>query len=228
MEYDSQLSISAKPFIYQSDTFAALRALIISRCDINLDMKSSSGVTLIELMIAVALFAIVLTIGIPSFTTVIENNSLATNLNTLIATLNFARSEAVKRGNQISVCKSSDGVNCGGAGTPGYEEGWIVFVNKNKDTTRDVATEELIRVHEELSEGMTLRGNINYKNIISFKPTGEATNIGRFVLCKENNLKKSRVIFIIRTGRVRLASDNDNDNIPEDESGTNITSCTPS
>ncbi|MEN8131094.1 MAG: GspH/FimT family pseudopilin [Pseudomonadota bacterium] len=189
-------------------------------------MKHSTGVTLIELMIAVALFAIVLTLGVPSFQKVIENNSLATRLNILVTTLNYARSEAVKRGKRVSVCKSDDGVDCGAGG---YEDGWIVFVEEvaSGDGTRQVATEELIQIRESLNANMTLRGNNNFINFISFMPTGEANNIGRFVLCKESDLEKSRAIFVIRTGRVRLAKDENNDNIPEDELGNNITSCTP-
>jgi type IV fimbrial biogenesis protein FimT len=189
-------------------------------------MKSTRGVTLIELMVAVALAAILLTVVLPSYKTVIENNSLSTNLNMLVSSLNFARSEGVKRGKRVSLCKSDDGNDCGGAG---YETGWIVFVEEatSRDGVRQVGTEELIRVQDELKVGYTLRGNNNFVNFISFLPSGEATNMGRFVLCKDSDLKKSRVIFIIRTGRARLAPDNDGNLIPEDEEGVNITTCTP-
>jgi type IV fimbrial biogenesis protein FimT len=189
-------------------------------------MKNSYGLSLIELMLGVALLAIVLTLAVPSFTYVIETNTLATKLNTLVTTLNFARSEAVKRSKRVSVCKSDDGVDCGATG---YEDGWIVFVEEptSSDGTRQVGTEELIQVHGEIGGNLTLRANNNFVNHISFMSTGEANNIGRFVLCKENNLKKSRAIFIIRTGRIRLAGDENRDNIPEDEAGINITSCAP-
>jgi type IV fimbrial biogenesis protein FimT len=189
-------------------------------------MKSTCGVTLIELMVAVALAAILLTVALPSYQTVIENNSLSANLNRLVSSLNFARSEGVKRGKRVSLCKSDDGNDCGGAG---YEAGWIVFVEEatSSDGVRQVGTEDLIRVQDGLKAGYTLRGNNNFANFISFLPSGEATNMGRFVLCKDSDLKKSRAIFIIRTGRVRLASDNDGNLIPEDEDGVNITTCTP-
>jgi type IV fimbrial biogenesis protein FimT len=66
-------------------------------------MQSSRGFTLIELMITVAILAILLGIGVPSFVDFIRNNRASTQANELATALNLARSEAVKRGLPVTL-----------------------------------------------------------------------------------------------------------------------------
>ena len=188
-------------------------------------MKTRNGFTLIELMVALAIAAVLMMLAAPSFTNTIERNQLSTKINELVSTLQYARSESVKRGKQITVCESINGTSCGGAA--GYEDGWIIFIDEDADLVFD-AGEELLKVHEDL-EGFTLRGNNSFDDVISYIPTGATTsaNPGHFVLCKNNDTSKSRAMFILTTGRLRLAQDTNYDGIPEDDSGTNITTCTP-
>lgn len=61
------------------------------------------GFTLIELMVVVALVAIVASFAVPSFQTMIANSRLASSTNDLVGVLNFARTEAVKRGRTVMV-----------------------------------------------------------------------------------------------------------------------------
>ena len=168
--------------------------------------------------------------GVPSFNNTIEQNKLSGEINSLISTLQFARSESAKTGKRITVCRSDDGVNCG---ANGYEEGWIVFED---DVTPDGdldAGEQLLKVHEALDANFTLRGNNRFASFISYLPTGGIANVDpnadqdHFVLCKDNDTAKARAIFIISSGRTRVARDNNLDHIPEDDSGNNITTCTP-
>lgn len=87
--------------------------------------KYQLAFTLIELMITVAIAAIVLAIAIPSFNTQILNSRSVALGEELASAINYARSEAVKRGARVSICASGDGVGCNGAWT----NGWIVFVD---------------------------------------------------------------------------------------------------
>ena len=71
-------------------------------------MKVCRGFTLLELMVAIAVLAILVTVGVPSFRDLIQNNRVTTQTNELVSALNFARTEAVKRGRNIEVDVASE------------------------------------------------------------------------------------------------------------------------
>jgi len=75
--------------------------------------RSNSGFTLIELMVVVALMAIIATIAVPSFRGLIESNRLKSTTNEVLGTLNYARSEAVRRGEPVSVRAAAGGLEDG-------------------------------------------------------------------------------------------------------------------
>ena len=127
-------------------------------------MNRQLGFTLIELMITLAIAAIVMTIGVPSFQEMMRNNRAATHANEMLTGLNFARSEAAKRGVIVSLCPSADQASCAGTDWAG---GWIAFVNPNGDATVD-AGEQILRVWEPLSGNPTFTG----PTTLSYRPTG--------------------------------------------------------
>ncbi len=82
-------------------------------------MRFTKGFTLIELMVTIAVAAILATIAFPSFTTTIRNNRVATANNEVLAMVNLARSEAIRSGQGGVVCGSSTGASCDGAWAQG-------------------------------------------------------------------------------------------------------------
>lgn len=102
---------------------------------------ASRGFTLVELMVTVAVLAILIAIATPSFTSVINNNRLAGHANELVASLQLARMEAVRRNARTVVCRSDNGSSCA-AGT--QWNGWITFVDVNRNGTAEAG--ELLRV----------------------------------------------------------------------------------
>lgn len=75
-------------------------------------MRSSRGVTLIELLVTIMIIAILGSIALPSFRSLIENNQVAAQANGLLSAAQFARSEAVKLGTGVSLTLAADGAWC--------------------------------------------------------------------------------------------------------------------
>ncbi len=71
-----------------------------------------AGFTLLELMLTVALLAVVMGFGLPNMQEFVRNSRMSSSANDIISDFNFARSEAVKRRVPITLCKSQDGAAC--------------------------------------------------------------------------------------------------------------------
>lgn len=91
------------------------------------------GFTLIELMITVAVLAIVMAIAIPSFTGLINSSRLTTQANDVVAALQMARSEAVRRNARVSFCGSANGATCVAAGNWSQ---WLVVADSDGSIIR--------------------------------------------------------------------------------------------
>jgi type IV fimbrial biogenesis protein FimT len=108
-------------------------------------MKSISmaqrGYTLIELMLTITVLSILLGLAVPSFLDTVRNNRLISQNNEFISSLNFARSEALKRSGSVSVCASTDEASC--SGSTDWTTGRIVFTDTNANGTFDGADEIL-------------------------------------------------------------------------------------
>ena len=61
------------------------------------------GFTLLELMVTLAVLVILITVGIPAFADLVQNNRITAQTNELVSALNVARAEAVKRGRNVQV-----------------------------------------------------------------------------------------------------------------------------
>jgi type IV fimbrial biogenesis protein FimT len=184
-------------------------------------LLESLGFTLVELMVTIAIAAILMGVAIPSFTSVITRSRLTANTNEFITSLNLARSEAIKRGQHVVVKKTGSN----------WENGWQVFVDIDRSTAAkenvlDVLTDIELRVYPALPSNVTLRGNNNFLNFIRYQPNGTSNQPGSFSMCNGGTLMGAKLIIVNAVGRVRMATDADNDEIPEKENGDEITSCT--
>lgn len=180
--------------------------------------RLQEGLTLLELIMTLAVAAIVLAVGVPSFQNLIQNQRLTAAINQFVGALALARSEAIKRGVRVTLCKSADGQCCAGGG--GYHQGWIVFADPNGDLIRQspncsnvsVAShsEPLVRVHQPLVGGLSLIGNQTVAEFISFVPAGVsqlsngAFQAGTVTLCARGYAASARRLVLGRGGRVRV------------------------
>jgi prepilin-type N-terminal cleavage/methylation domain-containing protein len=89
-----------------------------------------AGFTLIELMLVVAMIAILTVIAAPSLRDVISNARMTSAANDLLTDLSIARAEAVKRGAPTAVCTSNNGTSCTATA---WSQGWIIFSDSGPD-----------------------------------------------------------------------------------------------
>jgi type IV fimbrial biogenesis protein FimT len=94
-----------------------------------------SGVSLLELLVVITIASILFSVGVPSYRSVTNTNRIAAEVNGLLGDLQYARAEAIREGQNVSVCASTDGATCSIA--PAWQTGWIVFSNPNGDATVD-------------------------------------------------------------------------------------------
>lgn len=170
---------------------------------------SGAGFTLVELLVTVTIVSILLAIGVPNLTDFIRNTRVRSATFDLLSDLNFARSEAIKGGSGVTLCKSTDGIACS-TGTAGYETGWLVFSDCNTNGALDSSdcdgdgineSEPLLRAHAALSN-VTLKGNTNIANRITFRANGRANPIGTYSLCLGTELRREVVVSLL--GQIRL------------------------
>jgi type IV fimbrial biogenesis protein FimT len=186
---------------------------------------ANRGLSLIEVLVVMAIAAILLGIGVPNMQTFILNNRLASATHEFYTALQFARSEAVRRAQQVTL------VHHGANGSGNWGAGWTMFVDADGDGAQD-AGEETLRAGAALEAPLTLYGNGNVANFVAFDATGRLTTAGGgvFVICHGANLvedgqSRSRAVLVNGAGRVRFGLDSNHDGVPEKDSGA-VASCT--
>jgi type IV fimbrial biogenesis protein FimT len=112
----------------------------------------SAGFTMIELMMTIAIATIVMTLAIPSFRYITNANRIAGEINGLLGDLQFARAEAIKEGQGVTVCVSTDHATCAANDTD-WQHGWIVISS--------VAAVGVLRVQSQFSGTDTFSANHN-------------------------------------------------------------------
>lgn len=164
-------------------------------------MKNAYGFTLIELMVTLAIAAILLTVAVPNFLVFVQNNRLVAQTNELSAMLNFARSEAVKRGTNVRVCSRLNDTTC--AGGLIWDAGYLVFVDADGNGVPDDPA-DVLRVRTELEGNNTLRSN---RAAINFQANGfSAGSNATFRVCDVRGAPDGRAVVINNQGRTRAST----------------------
>lgn len=187
--------------------------------------KKMCGFTLIELMVALSITAIIITIATPFFQSSIEKRRILTINDSFSAGLKLARSEAVSRSLTITVCPSNDQLSCSGT----WSDGWIIFIDDDKDRFFDVPGDELLKVSNYFAHGYTTvlhrSGNDRGNTVMTFQFSneGRAVKSGTFYVC--GPLAKdsmAQAVIINLSGGIRYAIDSDSDGVFENHDGDNI------
>lgn len=169
------------------------------------------GFTLVELMVTVAILAILASIAAPSFSSLLADQRLSGAANALLSDINFMRSEALRRGVNVSACPSTspESVNPSCNGND-WATGWIVFLDSNGDGSRDTGsstTEALLRASSALtgvSTAFATSGGSGV-NFIRFNARGLSPGAQQNIALTNNISTYDRTLCIASSGRPRIA-----------------------
>jgi type IV fimbrial biogenesis protein FimT len=161
--------------------------------------RTELGVTLIEMLFAVAILAIVCAGALPAFGNLMASSQSSNAHNALVAALNLARAQAATQQVDVAVCPSKDGSHC--ADSIWWQDGWIVFEDPNRDGKHDAA-EHLIQVGQRQST-IAIASSIGRKHV-GFRPDGSAAGSNlTLTICDRRGKTGANTVVVNNAGRIR-------------------------
>lgn len=171
------------------------------------------GFTLVELVVTIALLAILTTLAAPSFSEVLRQWRRDSATRELSSTLQLARSESIKTSRQIVVCPSTDGESC--ADGTEWNTGWIVFVDDGAGTLAN-AGNQVVNTNERILKvvsaqsgvaSITSSGGVEWMQFLPNGLMGSATTTLTVTPSGANANTKVDKVTVSRVGRVSVATE---------------------
>ena len=157
------------------------------------------GITLIEMMMALAIAGILFAMGVPALGSMLARTHQQTAGDALQDSLMQARELAVMRGIQVIVCPTADGVRCSNDDL--WQRGWMIAADANDDRQPDATLAKFDPMPPTMrivsSEGRPL---------VLFQPDGSAGGSNaQLTLCSVTDAREGRAIIVSNSGRIRTA-----------------------
>ena len=160
--------------------------------------RKARGFTLIEMMTAIFILAVLVALAVPSFRDASLSSKLSGFANDVVASTQLARSEAIKRNVTVTMCASSDGATCDDP--DGWEAGWIVVADL------DGANEALVQHHHPLPDEFRMRQTGGVASVL-FPPTVVAANEVTLTVCRaEPEGSQERLVTITAARNARVTT----------------------
>ncbi len=161
-----------------------------------------TGMTLIEMVIALAVIGILTGYAVPSYQTFKHNKMMSTEINRLVSSLHFARNQSIILGHHVVLCPSQSLISCDASSQ--WHKGWLVFRDDNRNRTLDHG--EIILTTEQAMQGSLQATASVYRQKIRYDRLGASpgTNLSiRF--CDFRGSEYAKAIIVNNVGRPRVA-----------------------
>ena len=184
------------------------------------NVRKHSGFTLVELMITIAIAAILMAIALPNFSSFLVQTRVDNEISQLQRLLLSARNTAINAEQSVTICPLNSSSTC----DTNWHNEISVFIDIDRDKVYEPASDERIIV---VKGAIDNNDKLQYgQDSIIYTPTGSISggvSTSPFMYCPKDYGDKSRGITVSTSGRSYVTSDTDNDNIDEDRSGNEIT-----
>lgn len=166
---------------------------------------SSRGFTLIELMIAVGLTGLLLSLAVPALDQFTTSARSTGAVNDFVSSLHVARSTAVTTNFRTTVCASAGGANCEAVS---WDQGWIVFTDRDSDQAVD--NDETIVSTSDGIDGLSILSG-EFGQFLMYRPNGRVMtssangNSGQFTVCDSRGSEYAKVLIVDLSGRPRMS-----------------------
>ena len=162
------------------------------------------GFTLVELLVVLAIAAILLSVGVPSLAGMIQGKRLTTTANSFLSSIHLTRSEALQRGQRVDMVPVDEGGD--------WAKGWTVFVDDNGNQRPDDG-EKVVFSHEALPAGLRVEANLTDSTVqyLAYNGAGRTrtnasnyrTQFGTFTFELGGKSRKVKLNFL---GRPRICN----------------------
>jgi type IV fimbrial biogenesis protein FimT len=157
---------------------------------------TARGFTIIELMVTLAVAGMLTAMAVPAFNNFVLNDRDIGQINSLVASLNYARNEAIKLNNGgVQVCTSVDGLNCNG-GTA-WNNGWIVT-----ETLPNAGAATVVQYVPAFTGSNTVKVGAPTQTGVTFSSSGLVNQALTVQICDTRGPAYSRDVEVNATGRV--------------------------
>ncbi len=175
-------------------------------------MKSpgQKGLTLIELIVAIAIAALLLTLAAPGFQLVSAKVKRSSAITSMTGAFHFARGESLKRGEILTLCASSDGAQCAPEASPDWGKGWLLFEDANRNRQVN-AGESILRSHDAVPGTYTITGDAGIGKGVLFLSNGFPQLSGTFAYQEtHSNSPCAGTLSLSVVGRITVNFNDDN------------------
>jgi len=177
--------------------------------------SKSRGFTIPEILITLGIIAIVLSTAVPGISSMIKDNRLATQLNSVVTHIHIARAEAAKRDVRVIMCRSSSpnaaAPSCGGAENV-WTSGYIVFADDGNysNNVYDSGSDTLLLRGQPATSGITMHTSSSWNRNLEFNPNGSIneSTVAFMALCDDRRSDNGRQIQVATSGIPRMLSGN--------------------